>query len=446
MSGAPTAEPQEGVAARRVALDIVQQVHAEDAWASPVADRLLSASSLDARDRAFAANLAFSTLRWEGTLDWVLGQTVSRPLDQVEPALLDLLRIATWELQHGGQPAHAVVHSQVELARTVVGQRATGFVNGVLRSLAKGLDRLPWPPEDTARGLALREGYPVWVAHAATERFGADRAPAVLQAGNVPAPLVLRAVAPRDDVLAALAVDGVRARPGTLADDAVVLQERANPADLAVVADRMAVVQDQASQVVGQVAADGLPAGATAIDLCAAPGGKSTHLAQRGLSVTAVDVHPGRLRRAAALADDLGLDLRTVAGDGREVDLPEGAADLVLVDAPCTGLGVVRRRPELRWRRGPGDARQLQAVQVGLLRRALELVRPGGRVVYSVCTWTVHETDPVVEQVLTGDDGRTASVGTVTVEGGTPTTSGIQLAPDVDEGDGMFIALLERTE
>ena len=207
-------------------------------------------------------------------------------------------------------------------------------------------------------------------------------------------------------------------------------------------ADGRAVVQDQASQVVGQVAGAGLPAGAVAIDLCAAPGGKSTHLAQQGLNVTAVDVHPGRLRRAQAMADRLGLSLRTVAGDGRTVDLPEGAADLVLVDAPCTGLGVVRRRPELRWRRGPADPRQLGALQVELLQRALALVRPGGRVVYSVCTWTQPETDDVVAAVI----GDTAGVHTVTVDGGTQTVHGVQLAPDIDEGDGMYIALLQRTE
>lgn len=431
---------REGVAARQTALVIVMQVHENDAWASPVADRILSKSPLDQQDRNFAANLAFSTLRWEGTLDWVLANAVSRGLEAVEPTLLDLLRIATWELLHGNQPVHAVVDSHVEVARVVVGQRATGFVNGVLRNIARRIEDLPWPDEATDMGLGLKYGYPSWVAHAAVKRFGDERAAEVLDAGNRPAPLVLRAVAPREDVLAALAAEGIDAEPGTMARDAIVLADRIQPGRLAVIRDGLAIVQDQASQVIGQTAAEGLPAGATAIDLCAAPGGKSTHLAQQGLQVTAVDRHAGRLRRAAEMADRLGLEMATVTGDGATVDLPEGV-DLVLVDAPCSGLGVVRRRPELRWRRSREDVTSMTAVQQQLLQRAVDLVRPGGRVVYSVCTWTSDEADDVVAHAVDGGRVTVADVPQV----GTPTRFGVQMAPDRDEGDGMYMAVLERT-
>ncbi len=434
-------EPGQGVPARQAALTALLRIHAEDAWASPVVDAVLNASGLDARDRGFMANLVFNTLRWEGTLDWILSHVLTRGADDVEVELLDILRLGTWELRYGHAPSHAVVHAYVEVARAVVGQRATGFVNGVLRNVGRKADGLPWPPADSDEGLGLRLGYPTWIVSMARERFGDERLEAVLQAGNEPAPLILRAVAPREDVIAALARQGVESTPGELSPDAVLLTERHVPTDLEPVRDGTAIVQDQSSQVIGWAAAQGVPTGGVAIDLCAAPGGKTTHLAQQGLVVTAVDRHAGRLRRTAALAARLGMDVTTLVADGAATGLPEGQADLVLVDAPCSGLGVVRRRPELRWRRGPESVGSLHDVQVDLLRAAIALTRPGGRVAYSVCTWTSEETDQVVASVMA--DGTVRPVPAPTV--GTPTLHGVQLSPDTEQGDGMYLALLERS-
>ncbi|WP_370324247.1 RsmB/NOP family class I SAM-dependent RNA methyltransferase [Euzebya sp.] len=437
----PGSDPQaQGTASRRTALTALRRIHDQQAWASPVVDAVLGESGLDARDRSFAANLTFSTLRVEGTLDWILSHLVSRGLDAVEDDLLDILRLGTWELRFGAAPSRAVVNAWVEVARQVVGQRATGFANGVLRGVARRADDLPWPDEATDEGLGLRLGYPAWMVALARQRFGDPRARAVLEAGNTPAPLVLRAVADRDAVIAALTGDGIAAAPGALSPHAVVLAERHVPGDLAVVRDGLAVVQDQASQVVGVTAAEGLPAGAHVIDLCAAPGGKSTHLAQQGLTVTAVDRHPGRLRRVAALADGLGMAVTTLAADGIDPGLPEGQADAVLLDAPCSGLGVVRRRPELRWRKTPDDVDALARTQVDLLASAVRLVRPGGRVTYSVCTWTEAETDLVVDAVRSVAAVRSLRPPAV----GTPTRCGTQLAPDLDDGDGMFVAAMLR--
>jgi 16S rRNA (cytosine967-C5)-methyltransferase len=433
-------DPLEGVASRQAAASALIHIHAEDAWASPVVDKVLTASSLDLRDRSFVANLVFSALRWEGTLDWVLSRQINRPLDDVEVTLLDVLRLGTWELLYGHAPSHAVVHAWVEVARALVGQRATGFVNGVLRGVTRAQPDLPWPDPSTDAGMALRHGYPEWVVTAARLRFGPDRMAAVLDAGNTPAPLVLRAVAPRQQVLDSLAAAGIQATPGRLSRDAIILTDRAVPGDLACIADGTAIVQDQASQVIGLAAADGLPAGAIAIDLCAAPGGKATHLAQQGLQVTAVDKHAGRLRRTAQMAARLGLPMETLAADGTATGLPAGQADLVLVDAPCSGLGVVRRRPELRWRRDEASITALQAIQTDLLRAAVALVRPGGRVAYAVCTWTRDETDAVVGEVLA--DGALVQRDAPGV--GTLTAHGVQLAPDTDEGDGMYLSVLQK--
>lgn len=447
------AEPGQGVASRQTAWTALVQIDDQSSWASPVVDRVLSHSGLDARDRSFAANLVFSTLRWEGTLDWILAHLVSRGLDAVQRELLNLLRLGVWELRYGAAPSHAVVNAWVEVARTAVGPRTTGFVNGILRNVDRRGQDLPWPDPDGDQGLALQLGYPVWVVTAARQRFVAPhfapgRATEVLEAGNRPAPLTLRAVAPREQVLAALDQEGISARPGAMSSQAVILADRQVPSDLSVIADGRAIVQDQSSQVVGLVAADGLGSGSTAIDLCAAPGGKATHLAQMGLQVTAVDRHAGRLRRAAAMATAVGLDIKTLVADGTTTGLPPGSADLVLLDAPCSGLGVVRRRPELRWRKTPEDIPALQALQRKLLAAAIELVRPGGRVVYSVCTWTTAETDDVVAPALSAGTVITqppSELGMSPVPG-TPTQHGTQLTSDLEQGDGMYIALLRRVD
>ena len=405
------------MAARLVAWRAVRRVHAEDAWASPVVDAVLADSGLDARDRALAAHLAFTALRWEGTLDWMLAQVVDRDLADIEVALLDVLRIGVAELHLGRAPAHAVVGGAVEVARRVVHPRTTGFVNGVLRALARRLDELPWPDRATDEGLGLALGYPAWIVAEARARFG-DRAEAVLAAGNEPAPLTLRAVADPAVVTERLQAQGADVTPGRHAPEALVVTGGPPPGELDVVREGLAVVQDEASMVVARTAAEGLPPGSLAIDLCAAPGGKATHLAQLGLDVVAVDRHPGRLSRTVALARRTRLPLKAVAADGRRPPLREGVADLVLLDAPCSGLGTVRRRPELRWRRTPEDLDALAQLQADLLGSATKLVKPGGRVVYSVCTWTRRETAGVVS-------GETA----------------LQLSPDVDGTDGMYIAI-----
>ncbi|MGI9018840.1 MAG: transcription antitermination factor NusB [Euzebya sp.] len=439
---AAPADDAQGVASRLTAVMALLQIHQQAAWASPVLDRVLTAGDLDARDRSFTANLVFSTLRFEGTLDWILSQLVSRGLEQVESELLDLLRLGTWELRYGGTPTHAAVNAWVEVARQIVGQRATGFVNGVLRNVARRAEQLPWPDPTTDEGMGLQLGYPAWLVSSARQRFGDQRLHAVLEAGNIPAPLVLRAVAPREQVISALAADGIESQEGKLSRHAVVLTQRHVPSDLGVIRRGEAVVQDQSSQVISLAAADGLPAGASAIDLCAAPGGKATHLAQLGLKVMAVDRHAGRLRRSAEMAQRLGLPLDTLVADGTQTGLPAGQADLVLVDAPCSGLGVVRRRPELRWRKTPQDISAMGQVQRALVDAAVSLVRPGGRVAYSVCTWTTQETDLVITDVLAG--GRVSLLPSPDL--GSPTATGMQLSPDRHEGDGMFLAMIKRKE
>ncbi len=425
----------EGLPARRVALRALQQVDEDGAWSTVAVPAAVDALP-DRRDRAFASHLAYETLRWEGTLDHLLAEHCNRPLADVEPALRRILRLGALQLWHSDVPAHAAVQTSVELAREAVPQRrakgASGFVNGVLRSLARSLAAGPprWPQDPRDR-TALTTGHPRWVVDELADRLGLARAAAVLAADSDPAGTTLRARDDRDALVAELQSAGVEAWPGERAPEAVHVRG-VDPRAIDAVAEGRARPQDEASMLVVHSAA--VRPGDAVLDLCAGPGGKTTHLASLvGPTgrVVGVELHAHRAREVEAAAAAMGLDnVEVRVGDGTAPPLGDDEQfDVVLVDAPCTGLGVGRRRPEVRWRRTPQDALALAPVQRALLASGARAVRPGGRLVYAVCTWTGTETHDVLDPPPSGFE----------------VTGRQQLLPDVDGTDGMFIAVLRPT-
>ena len=420
----------QGLPARRAALVALQQVAEDAAWSTVVVPAAVDVLE-ERRDRAFASHLAYETLRWQGTLDHLLAGHVQRDLADVEPALHRVLRLGALQLWHSDVPAHAAVQTSVELARAAVPRRrgdgAAGFVNGVLRSLARALAEAPprWPTDPRDR-TALTTGHPRWIVDELADRLGLPRAAAVLAADSEPAGTTLRARDDRDELLAELRAAGVRAAPGRHAPEAVVV-EGVDPRTVPAVAEGRARPQDEASMLV--VHATGVRPGDRVLDLCAGPGGKTTHLATLAGPtgrVTAVELHDHRARDVREAASAMGLDVDVRVGDAADPPLDaDQRFDVVLLDAPCTGLGVGRRRPEVRWRRGPDDVTALAAVQRRLLRGAGRWLAPGGRLVYAVCTWTQAETSAVVAGATPG---------------GLVCTEQRQLLPDRDGTDGMFIA------
>lgn len=446
-----------GVAARRLAFRALRRVHRDGAWASAAVDHELRAASLDGRDRAFATNLAFSTLRWEGTLDWALSQVVRRPLGQVEPDVLDVLRLGAWQVLYGQVPDRAAVSTAVDTARAELPERTAGFANGVLRALARQRGDLAWPDSDTVEGRALALGYPRWVVEQADRRFGASSragsidavdaadatagaADAELAAGNRPAPVTVRAADP-ELASAQLAAAGATVTRGSYAPDAVHVVGLLPSELMARFGDRL-VIQDEAAMVVARALDASVASGATVLDVCAAPGGKATHLAQLGKTVIAADRHAGRSQLIAALAARIGVSPSIVVADGAAPPWSPETFDGVLVDAPCTGLGVVRRRPELRWRREHADIASLAAVQSRLLAASADLVAPGGAMLYSVCTWTHAETvDVVVRFLRARPDFALAPVPEIDSVAPGP---GVQLGTAEHGTDGMYLAVLRR--
>jgi 16S rRNA (cytosine967-C5)-methyltransferase len=352
--------------ARLVAHRVLVRVFDEGAYA----DRAFSgeATELDSRDRAFAQRTAYGAIQRVRTLDHALEEIGGRPVAELDVPVRAALRLGAYELGFlDGVPARASVNEAVELARASGAGRAAGLVNAILRRTAERIGPLLAElAEGTAQEAALKHSYPDWIAETWWQEWGPEEALALMRAQNEPAETAYRVIG---------------------AGETRVV-ERIDPDD---VEQGRVWPQSRGSQLAG--AAVGARAGERVLDLCAAPGGKTTQLAETGAEVVAVEVHEGRARELERSVRRLGLDNVTVVNaDARELPAELTGFDRVLVDAPCSGLGVLASRPDLRWRAEP-----LPELQLELLRVAAERVKPGGTVTYSVCTIAKAENEDVVD-------------------------------------------------
>jgi 16S rRNA (cytosine967-C5)-methyltransferase len=440
--------------ARRAAYDLLRAVRERDAYANLAMPEVLRRHRLAGRDAAFATELAYGTLRMRGTYDAVLGACVDRPLASVDAPVLDVLRLGAHQVLGMRVPPHAAVGATVELARGVLGEGRGSFVNAVLRRAASRdvaswlADVAPAAADDPVGHLAVAHSHPEWVVASLREALDGDldETAAVLAANNVPAPVTLVARPGRVDVTDLL---GAGARPGRWSPYAAVL-EGGDPADVPAVRSRRAGVQDEGSQLAALALAGAELAGRDErwLDLCAGPGGKAALLGavarQRAARLTAVEVAPHRARLVRRAA---GRDADVVVADGRRPPWVGGMFDRVLVDAPCTGLGALRRRPEARWRRRPEDLAGLTRLQGELLDRAVESARPGGVVAYVTCSPHRAETSAVVAAALAGRDDVEQLDARPQFDGVPDLGDGpsVQLWPHRHGTDAMFVALLRRT-
>jgi 16S rRNA (cytosine967-C5)-methyltransferase len=355
------------------AYDVVRRVFEDGAYA----DRALrsASESLDERDRALAQRLAFGTVQRARTLDHAIAELGRRPVQRLDPPVRAALRLGAYQLGYvEGVARYAAVNESVELVRRAGLERAVAFTNAVLRRLAEGIaGLLAALPESTPGEAALKHSYPDWIAETWWRDLGDEGARALMRALDEPASTVVRLVrgeidgAPDPDVPGAWHVDRI--------DDRALADGRIWP-------------QSAASQLVGL--ALGAREGERVLDLCAAPGGKATMLSG---DVVAVEVNEARARELEQNARRLGVDnVRVVVADGRALPSDLTGFDRALVDPPCSGLGVLNRRPDLRWRAEP-----LPELQLALLRAAAERTRPGGEVVYSVCTINADESEAIVD-------------------------------------------------
>jgi 16S rRNA (cytosine967-C5)-methyltransferase len=464
----PGGSPRGADPPRLAAYDVLRAVAERDAYANLALPAVLRRAGLRGRDAALATELAYGTLRCRGTYDAVLAACADRPLDQLDPGVLDALRLGAHQLLATRVPGHAAVATTVDLVRATSGTGASRFANAVLRRVAER-DLEAWLAQvapdaeaDPDGHLSVATSHPTWIVRAlrdALRAWGRDpgELPALLAAQNE-RPEVNLAALPGLATVAELRAAG--ATEGRVSP--VGARLTGAPDDVRAVREGRVRVQDEGSQLVALALAHAPLLGDDGgrwLDLCAGPGGKAALLAavhaERGLAhgLVAVEVaeHRAELVRSAVSAVPGEIEVRTAdARDGAEA----GWYDRVLVDVPCTGLGALRRRPEARWRRSPSDVGLLAPLQRELLGAALDAVRPGGVVAYVTCSPHPAETVAVVADVLKARDEAVERLDArAAVEAGSQDRAtqlggnrDVQLWPHVHGTDAMYLALLRRRE
>lgn len=456
-------------AARHAALELLVSVRRDDAYANLLWPRLLARFNLNGRDAAFATDLAYGTLRWQGFYDEVASRCSSRAWSEVDPDIADIIRLGIHQLLSMRVPDHAAVDSSCELARSVnitdVGR--IGFINGVLRSVSKK-DRLEWESDvlqvassqgaNDDAAVAAITSHPLWITEALHESLSlhegshitAEVLREALLANNQPSRPMLAFLNDEQDATNNNDA-GTGLTPGRWSLRAASV-DSGQPCEVSAVREGKAIVQDEGSQLVVQALLDAPvdPPESAWLDMCAGPGGKAAVMAaqakSRGVELLAVELHQ---HRADLIASLLPADSRVsvITADAR--DRPWGSLffDRVLLDAPCTGLGALRRRPEARWRRSPKDVPQLTALQRQLLDVGLSSLRSGGVLGYVTCSPHLAETVDTVDEVLLRHD----DVEVIDAREYLPSVPDlgpgphVQLWPHLHGTDAMHLTLMRRT-
>ncbi|WP_407360556.1 RsmB/NOP family class I SAM-dependent RNA methyltransferase [Microbacterium sp. LBN7] len=449
--------------ARRVAYDVLRAVSDSDAYANLLLPAAIAEAGLNPQDAALATELTYGTLRRRGLYDAIIASAADRAVDGIDHAVLDALRLAVHQLLATRVASHAAVNESVNLVATAAGRGAGSFTNAVLRRIARDTpehwhERIEEDARSDDERLALRSAHPVWIIRALRRALAAegrvDELEALLEADNVSPEVTLVAlpglaepVDPRRPyAVTAFASPGGDPRRSVEASGGTVR------------------VQDEGSQLVALALADAAPirAGERWLDLCAGPGGKTALLAaiarEHGATLEANEVVPTRARLVRNALRAVPGEVVVHEQDGRELAAARaGEFDRILVDAPCTGLGALRRRPEARWRKSPADVAELVPLQVDLLTAALEALAPGGIVAYVTCSPHLAETVGVVQEVLrdradiTELDARSVIADLARspidlADDGRADSGSAQLWPHRHGTDAMFLALLQRTD
>lgn len=448
--------------ARDAALRVLLAVEKEGAYANLALQKITRAFKLGADDIALLTELVYGTLRMLGTIDWVIDRFSRTPVSSMNHLVRNIVRIGVYQILFLDRvPPRAACNEAVEQAKRWRLDGLAGFVNGLLRSIARKREEIPYPdPEvDPLAYISVRYSHPRWLVERWLNRFGKEETIALCRANNKPAPLVIRCntlkISP-GELQRELERENILTRPSTLVSEGLVAEKFTSLPELQSFRDGYFTVQDESSMIASLVLSP-VP-GSFVIDACSGPGGKTTHLAQimqnRG-RILALDVHDHRLGLVAEACKRLGVSImEPKLMDARELpnQLRE-KAEYILVDVPCSGLGVIRRRPDLRWRVQPGDLPQHAGQQLEILKSAARCLVDGGVLLYSTCTTEPEENTGVIEQFLAEceefqeeDLSLRLPFPLVWEEDKANARSGfLQLLPHRHGTDGFFLACLRKT-
>ena len=424
---------------RLLAFEVLAEVGLQGAYSNLILPKALSESILEANDRAFATELVYGTLRMQGRHDHFISAASDRSLEQIDPKALIVLRLGTHQLKQMRVPSHAAIYESVELAKKVVGKSTASFVNAILRKIdSLDFEQLSKPTQEYAR-LALEYSHPEWIVSSYFDSLkNSSDVISLLQANNNPAKPTLIA-------WPGLAAQGELLEAGALAiaRSSVAATFDGNPGDIAAIRERRAGVQDLGSQLVVEKFYDQFKPNLRWLDLCAGPGGKAAYLSallkRDGGSLLANEISNERAKLVSQVMQHGEVNVC----DGRSMPDELGKFDRILLDAPCTGIGALRRRPEVRWRRNLQDLKNLTQLQSELLESATRLLSPGGIIAYVTCSSHQAETKFQIRSFLKQHSNFTR----IPVQDERADIDGdLQLWPHRDGTDAMFLSLLRSQE
>ena len=422
--------------ARLAAVKAVHAVNADGAYSNVALAQILRQENLSDIDRRFCTELVYGTIKAGASLDWKLARYLNRPLDKVDAKVLDVLRVSLYQIFFLDRvPNSAAVNEGVELTKKFAGIGASKFVNGVLRSAVRAPEKSDFPTDDSVESIALRMFHPTWLVKLFVEEFGIDAAKKICTINNTEPPLCLRVnflKSTREEILTELEKLSAQVEPSKLTAEGIICHSHGALDKFKPLKFGLCQVQDESSMTVAPLLEP--KPDEFVIDCCAAPGGKSTHIAElmknRG-RIIAVDIYDVKLEHIRQNAKRLGIKIiEPILLDARNIgEKYFEKADKVLVDAPCSGLGVIRRKADIRWKKNPTELDELPKLQLEILNSAAKAVKNGGTLLYSTCTIIRRENEDVVAKFLANNPNFKLE------------TTKIFL-PHVDKTDGLFAAKL----
>lgn len=441
---------------REAALKILIDINEKGAYSNIALNKYFSTEELRDIDRSFITEIVYGTVKWKLTLDRVIAAYSKIKMDKLSPWILNILRLGAYQILYMTKvPPSAACNESVNLARRYGHKASAGFVNAVLRNIARkgsGI-AIPSKEKDLPGFLSVSYSYPKWLVEKYLKLFGADFTQSLLEAGNSTPELTIRTNTLRitlEELVKALKEEGCDAAAGKYVKEAIVLKSPINFANLQAFRNGLFQIQDESSMLPAAVLAP--EPGEMVLDACSAPGGKATHIAQlmqNSGAIIAGDVHEHKLKLIDDAAERLGI--RIIKSELRDASIPnrdhERAFDRVLLDAPCTGLGIVRRKPDIKWARQTKDIKGITALQKKLLQSVSEAVKPGGVLVYSTCTIFPEENEDIIESFLENnsdfmaDDIKPFLPAALTKHA---KHCSLQLYPNRDGIDGFFMARIKR--
>lgn len=445
--------------ARELALEVLLRVEREGSYSNLLLSSVLDESTLSTKDSRLVTEIVYGTISQKAKLDFYLSRFVTKPIHKLETWVLILLRISFYQLIFLDRiPPFAVVNEAVNIAKKRGHRGIAGFVNGVIRTFLREPNRITIPPEiEGVKRMAIEYSHPEWMIERWVKEYGKETTEKILMANNEPHPISIRVNSlktTRGQLLECLnSYEYVEAVPSQLSPQGIRFIRGGNPASLREYVEGLYTIQDESSMLVAQMLKP-LP-GMRVLDACAAPGGKTTHIAElmnnRG-EIIANDLHPHKENLIRKQAERLGISIiRTVIGDALTIaERMDGLFDRILLDAPCSGFGVIRRKPDLKWSKGPEDVGAIAELQYQLLESVSRLLKKGGLLIYSTCTIEPEENGDLVRRFIARnpeyklDETFTHDLPSELLKESVQSQGMMQILPHQYGSDGFFIARLIR--